>query len=261
MMVQALCREYGQSVGTHPEDGETYYDFPKLEALHHASLTKELRELGFGYRAPYIAKTCAMLAERPPDYLHELRTKPYSEVVSALQEFSGVGPKVADCVALMSLDQHAAIPVDTHVIQIAMRDYKFRPKAAPKKKGQRAPRPSTNNGKLVMNERVYGEIRDFFQQIWGEYAGWAHSVLFAADLKVLQAGAAAEALEFVIKAETEAQMAVKVEVKAEVNVKKEEVVVEGIETEVWKEDDGQIKKESGEAKVQVESPLKKLRLK
>ena len=34
-----------------------------------------------------------------------------------------MGPKVADCVALFSLDQAACIPVDTHVWRIARRDY------------------------------------------------------------------------------------------------------------------------------------------
>ena len=34
---------------------------------------------------------------------------------------AGIGPKVAACVALFSLDKHAAIPVDTHVWQIAVR--------------------------------------------------------------------------------------------------------------------------------------------
>ena len=34
-----------------------------------------------------------------------------------------MGPKVADCVALFSLDQSACIPVDTHVWRIARRDY------------------------------------------------------------------------------------------------------------------------------------------
>ncbi len=33
----------------------------------------------------------------------------------ALIGFPGVGRKVADCVALFSLDQHGAIPVDVHV--------------------------------------------------------------------------------------------------------------------------------------------------
>ena len=44
-------------------------------------------------------------------------------VQTALLDIPGVGRKVADCVALFSLDQRAAIPVDTHVWSIATRDY------------------------------------------------------------------------------------------------------------------------------------------
>ncbi len=33
--------------------------------------------------------------------------------------------QVADCVALFSLDQHACVPVDTHVWQIAVEHYSF----------------------------------------------------------------------------------------------------------------------------------------
>ena len=38
---------------------------------------------------------------------------------------SGIGAKVADCIALFSLDSFSSVPVDTHVLQIAVRDYKF----------------------------------------------------------------------------------------------------------------------------------------
>ncbi len=41
----------------------------------------------------------------------------------ALCGLPGVGAKVADCVCLMSLDKPDAIPVDTHMWQIAQRDY------------------------------------------------------------------------------------------------------------------------------------------
>ena len=40
------------------------------------------------------------------------------EARASLMQFHGVGRKVADCVALFSLDQHAVIPVDTHVWQV-----------------------------------------------------------------------------------------------------------------------------------------------
>ena len=33
--------------------------------------------------------------------------------------------KVADCVCLMSLDKNEAVPIDTHVRQIAVRDYGY----------------------------------------------------------------------------------------------------------------------------------------
>ncbi|KAG5530696.1 hypothetical protein RHGRI_025608 [Rhododendron griersonianum] len=43
------------------------------------------------------------------------------KAIDALSTLPGFGPKVAACIALFSLDQHQAIPVDTHVWQIATR--------------------------------------------------------------------------------------------------------------------------------------------
>ena len=42
---------------------------------------------------------------------------------TALMEFPGIGPKVADCICLLSLDKTEAIPVDTHVWQITKTNY------------------------------------------------------------------------------------------------------------------------------------------
>lgn len=98
-------------------------------------------------------------------WLESLRTKPYEEAKESLLQFSGIGPKVADCVLLMSLNQPGAIPVDTHVWQIANRDY-------------RVPLRKTK----TLTEQNYKIIGDFFRKIHGEFAGWAHSILFAADL-------------------------------------------------------------------------------
>jgi 3-methyladenine DNA glycosylase/8-oxoguanine DNA glycosylase len=38
-------------------------------------------------------------------------------------QLSGVGPKVAACIALFSCDQHSSIPVDTHVWKLACKYY------------------------------------------------------------------------------------------------------------------------------------------
>jgi N-glycosylase/DNA lyase len=47
-----------------------------------------------------------------------LRTMEYKEIKSNLIEIKGVGNKVADCVALFSLDCSDSVPIDTHVYQI-----------------------------------------------------------------------------------------------------------------------------------------------
>ena len=78
-------------------------------------------------------------------------------------------PKVADCILLMSLDQPSAIPVDTHMFQIAAQKYL----------------PHLRHRKSV-TDKVYEEIGDHFRGLYGPYAGWAHSVLFSADLRHLQ---------------------------------------------------------------------------
>lgn len=65
----------------------------------------------------------------------------------------------------MGLGWGESVPVDTHVWQIAQRDYKFGKKAK------------------TFNKAMYDAVGDHFRDLWGEYAGWAHSVLFTADLR------------------------------------------------------------------------------
>ena len=37
-----------------------------------------------------------------------------------------------------------------------------------------------------MTKALYDQIKAYFIQLWGPYAGWAHSVLFTADLKAFK---------------------------------------------------------------------------
>lgn len=78
--------------------------------------------------------------------------------------------QVADCICLMSLSHLQAVPVDTHVYQIACNHYHFQ--------------KSTSK---TLTPAVYNQIRAFFADKFGKYAGWAHSILFCADLKKFQA--------------------------------------------------------------------------
>ncbi|KAL9559785.1 hypothetical protein MBANPS3_000260 [Mucor bainieri] len=170
-MVNKMCVRFGKKAAI--LDDTEFYEFPTLDEITTADGKVEsiLRELGFGYRAKYIANTCAKIKADHPDlkekWLHTLREVPYEEAKSSLMTLQGVGPKVADCVCLMSLDQTESIPVDTHVWQIALRDYGFNSK----KRGK------------TLDSKLYLQVGDHFRTLFGEYSGWAHSVLFTADLK------------------------------------------------------------------------------
>ena len=160
-MVNALCQRYGEPLGE--VEGARYYRFPSVSALA-AAREEELFALGFGYRARLVVQAARTLAERGEQWLYALRDLPYEEAHRQLLTLPGVGHKIADCVCLFSLDKPQAIPVDTHVWQIARRDY------LPELQGR------------CLTERVYWQVGDFFRARFGEYAGWAHNVLFAAEL-------------------------------------------------------------------------------
>jgi len=116
-MVTALARTYGDERRV---DGRTYHAFPRPEQLA-AATEAELRELGLGYRAPYVQRTAEMVAagEAHPE---EARAMPYEEAREYLTRFVGVGEKVADCVLLFSLDHLEAVPLDTW-IRTAIEEY------------------------------------------------------------------------------------------------------------------------------------------
>ncbi|XP_040576903.1 N-glycosylase/DNA lyase [Lepeophtheirus salmonis] len=168
-MVEHMSTEYGSYLGS--INDKDYHSFPTVEQLNKDKKIEEnLRSNGFGYRAGYIVKTAKKLLKNgSEDSLLKLRELSYQDAKEQLIQLPGVGPKVADCILLMSLDKAGAIPVDTHMFQIAARYYL--PHLV---------------GKKSVNSKIYLEIGDYFRDLFGDYAGWAHSVLFSADLKHLQ---------------------------------------------------------------------------
>jgi N-glycosylase/DNA lyase len=186
-MVANLCLHYGPLIGH--IDGVPYHDFPTPETLSKPTVEAHLMKLGFGYRAKYIYKTAVMVAEKEnglawlddlcnpesPAFGREIGEagelveggrEGYRKAHDELLALHGVGPKVADCVCLMGLGWSESVPVDTHVWQIAQRDYKFG-------KGKNS----------SLTTATYTAVANHFRKLWGKEAGWAHSVLFTADLK------------------------------------------------------------------------------
>jgi N-glycosylase/DNA lyase len=95
-----MCIRFGKKIAI--LDDTEFYEFPTLDEITATDKTESiLRELGFGYRAKYIANTCLKIkAEHPQKekWLNTLRNVPYQEAKSSLMTLQGVGPKVADCV-------------------------------------------------------------------------------------------------------------------------------------------------------------------
>lgn len=95
-----MCIRFGKKIAI--LDDIELYEFPTLDEITTTDKTESiLRELGFGYRAKYIANTCLKIKTEHPQkekWLNTLRDVPYEEAKSSLMTLQGVGPKVADCV-------------------------------------------------------------------------------------------------------------------------------------------------------------------
>jgi len=149
-MQRALAREFGESVTV---EGRTYHACPTPAAL--ASTTEaDLRELGLGYRAPYVVRTAEMVAEGNA-HPTEARELTYEAARESLTRFVGVGEKVADCVLLFSLDFLEAVPLDTW-IRTTIEEY-F---------------PECDRGNYAETSRAIRE------RLGGEYAGYAQTYVF-----------------------------------------------------------------------------------
>eukprot|EP00977_Amphora_coffeiformis_P024552 scaffold16180_cov159-Amphora_coffeaeformis.AAC.2 len=171
-ILATLRREYGRRIPIpqgYSTGDESAYSFPSLEELRGKVTEADLRRLGWGYRAKYVIQTVETLHNLGGEaYLSTLRNqKDPVAVQEALLQFAGVGRKVADCVALFSLQQTRAIPVDVHVWNIARRDYDPGQALATVKS---------------LTPTIYKQVGDIFRDRFGEYAGWAHSLLFVAEL-------------------------------------------------------------------------------
>ena len=80
---------------------------------------------------------------------------PYPEARQRLMQLRGIGPKIADCIALFALNKPEAFPIDTHIRKALMSRY-------------------FPTGSRLSDERLGEAARARF----GKYAGWAGQLLF-----------------------------------------------------------------------------------
>ncbi len=133
---EIACR-FGTYAGK--RDGREYYRLPDPETL--ARLGEgDLAPVKLGYRAGYLIKTAATVAEDNGKVYYE-----------KLSDYCGVGPKVASCVALFSLGHLESFPIDTWVAKVMSHLYGIEDKK---------------------------EMARFAKEKFGEYGGIAQQYLF-----------------------------------------------------------------------------------
>ncbi|KAJ2552521.1 8-oxoguanine glycosylase ogg1 [Coemansia sp. RSA 1933] len=200
MLIDKLCQRYGHPIDT---TKGTFYTFPRVQDIAvDKNIEDTFTRLGFGYRAKYYAKTVERLLaehEDPEQYLFGLRASPSWEHAKAqLMQFNGIGPKVADCICLMSLNKINAVPVDTHIWQIAKRRYVDRVLELGSKSGgvhsSQAIQVADDKRDSIVRlarelstvkaptSRTYETAQKLFVELFSPHAGWAQLLLFSGDL-------------------------------------------------------------------------------
>ncbi|AOR22522.1 DNA-3-methyladenine glycosylase family protein [Clostridium taeniosporum] len=146
--------------------GKIYYSFPTIQQIKDATLD-EIKETGASFRSKYLLDTIQNIYRSTIndseiqdnedsfnvynlDYIKKLND---DECHKALQEFKGVGAKVADCIMLFSMGKTSAFPVDVWVKRAMIHFY------------------NAEEGSL-------NKIRIFARNKFGKLSGFAQQYLF-----------------------------------------------------------------------------------
>ncbi|WP_024613888.1 DNA glycosylase [Clostridium sp. Ade.TY] len=122
--IKKISERWGEKV---EYNGEVFYTFPTPQMLKDAT-EDEIRETGASFRSKYIVDTVARINEDLENNegiynLDRITSLADDDCHTALQEFKGVGAKVADCIMLFSMSKYSAFPVDVWVKRAMMHFY------------------------------------------------------------------------------------------------------------------------------------------
>lgn len=151
-----LSEMYGRKVRY---KGNSYYAFPTPSELHEADI-EGLSLCKAGFRCKYIYQAVRMINEGKLR-LEQAAAKEIDNARESLMQVPGVGPKVADCIMLFSMQKYEAYPVDVWIKRVT--EYFF-----------------------LGRDVKMKEIRKFASEKFGALAGFAQEYLFyyARELKI-----------------------------------------------------------------------------
>ena len=146
-IINALCDSLGETK-TYGE--KSYKAFPTAKSLSGRDLNF-YSALGLGYRASYILDTAKLLSDGLA--LSEFESLSTAELKKRLLSIRGIGPKVADCIALFGFHRTDSFPVDTWIEKLYREDF---------------------NGKITDRNK----ITKFFTDKFKENSGYVQQYLF-----------------------------------------------------------------------------------
>lgn len=146
--IKSISKKWGKEI---KYKNETYYTFPTVEDLQGRTI-EDFEACGTGFRAKYIKDTCEKVYINH-NVLEDIYSCDDDKCHIELQKFMGVGPKVADCIMLFSMQKYSAFPVDVWVKRAMMHFY-------------------------VAPDVSLKKIRDFGRNKFGILSGFAQQYLF-----------------------------------------------------------------------------------
>lgn len=155
-IINVLSETFGKPISY---SGKTYYSFPTLDKLGTAE-REQIDLCKAGFRCKYIYQTSMMIYKGDVD-LQKVALMDINSARKELLLLSGVGPKVADCIMLFSMQKHEAYPLDVWVKRVTEYFY-------------------------IHQDVSMNRIQDFARERFGRLAGFAQQYLFyfARDQKI-----------------------------------------------------------------------------
>lgn len=144
-MVESVCDSFGKDLG-----GRSTFPTPR-------QILDGCDRIG-GCRLGFREERFLILADRVESGdidPYAMRELDYNGCISALKDIKGVGPKVADCVALFAFEHLNAFPVDVRISKMVEKMYGV--------------------------TGSYAKVSEFGMGKFGEYAGYAQEFLYHAD--------------------------------------------------------------------------------
>lgn len=149
-IIERISKSYGNKIDF---QGKEYYTFPSPEQLSKVSIS-DFRALGLGFRDVRVFETVQKTLSTEIN-LEKLKSETDVEKLrDELLKIPGVGPKVADCIMLFSLQKYQVFPVDVWVRRVISELYFENKEQQPK------------------------AIQKFAKEYYGNLAGLAQQYLF-----------------------------------------------------------------------------------